>query len=86
MVAYVHIEYSACQFSEESNGGGWNPPHPGPCGTEISVDLRGLNSTCGAEYRSIPTGMLLLRTKATKDRSCEREVVHVSVEPRILEK
>ena len=38
MVAYVHIEYSTCQFSEESKGGGgWIP-----CGTEKSVVLRGL--------------------------------------------
>ena len=36
MVAYVHIEYSTYQFSEESKGGG-------PCGTEKSVVLRGLN-------------------------------------------
>ena len=35
MVAYVHIEYSTHQFSEESKGGG-------PCGTEKSVVLRGL--------------------------------------------
>ena len=28
MVAYVHIEYSTCQFSEESKGGGIQPPHP----------------------------------------------------------
>ena len=43
MVAYVHIEYPAYQFSEESKGG-WNPPTPpGPCGTEKSVVLRGLN-------------------------------------------
>ena len=27
MVAYVHIEYPAYQFSEESKGG-WNPPPP----------------------------------------------------------
>ena len=27
MVAYVHIEYSTHQFSEESKGG-WNPPPP----------------------------------------------------------
>ena len=42
MVAYVHIEYSTHQFSEESKGG-WNPPPlPGPCGTEKRVVLRGL--------------------------------------------
>ena len=41
MVAYVHIEYSTHQFSEETKGG-WNPPPPGPCGTEKSVVLRGL--------------------------------------------
>ena len=28
MVAYVHIVYYTCQFSEESKGGGWNPPTP----------------------------------------------------------
>ena len=29
MVAYVHIEYSTCQFSEESKGGGGiHPPPP----------------------------------------------------------
>ena len=45
MVAYVHIEYSTYQFSEESKGGGWNPtPPPGPCGTERSVVLRGLSN------------------------------------------
>ena len=42
MVAYVHIEYPAYQFSEESKGGGGNPPPSGPCGTEKSVVLRGL--------------------------------------------
>ena len=42
MVAYVHIEYSTYQFLEESNGGGWNTPPPGPYGTEKSVVLRGL--------------------------------------------
>ena len=36
MVAYVHIEYSTYQFSEESKGGGIHPP-PGPCGTKNSV-------------------------------------------------
>ena len=25
MLAYVHMEYSTYQFSEESKGGGWNP-------------------------------------------------------------
>ena len=25
-------------------GGGWNPPPPGPCGTENSVVLRGLSN------------------------------------------
>ena len=34
MVAYVHIEYSTYQFSEESKGGGIHLPPPGPCGTE----------------------------------------------------
>ena len=46
MVAYVHIEYSTYQFSEESKGG-WlesNPLSPGPCRTEKSVVLRGLNN------------------------------------------
>ena len=38
MEAYVHIEYSTYQFSEESKGGG-----TGPCGTEKSVELRGLS-------------------------------------------
>ena len=38
MVAYVHIEYSTYQFSEESQGG-WNPPPPGP---KKNVVLRGL--------------------------------------------
>ena len=45
MVAYVHIEYSTYQFSEESKGGGGLesiPLPPGPCGTEKSVFLRGL--------------------------------------------
>ena len=47
MVAYVHIEYSTYQISEESKGGGGGnpPPPPGPCGTEKSVVLRGLNVT-----------------------------------------
>ena len=40
MVAYVHIEYSTYQFSEESKEGGWNPTPPRP---EKSVVLRGLN-------------------------------------------
>ena len=45
MVAYLHIEYSTYQFSEESKGGGGNPSHPpGPCGTEKSVVLRGLKA------------------------------------------
>ena len=43
MVAYVHIEYSTYQFSEESKGGGGGiHPSPGPCVTEKSVVLRGL--------------------------------------------
>ena len=55
MVAYVHIEYSAYQFSEESKGVGNGNGNqlelnacmlahtPGkPCGTEKSVVLRGL--------------------------------------------
>ena len=42
MVAYVHIEYSAYQFSEESKRG-WKPHPSGPFGTEKSVVLRGLN-------------------------------------------
>ena len=45
MVAYVHIEYSSYQFSEESKGGGWNPPPSGPCGTEKSVVLRGVTDS-----------------------------------------
>ena len=44
MVAYVHIEYSTHQFSEETKGGWIHPPPPGPCGTEKSVVLRGLNN------------------------------------------
>ena len=40
MVAYVHIEYSTYQFSQESKGGGGIPPPPS--GTEKSVVLRGL--------------------------------------------
>ena len=46
MVAYVHIEYSTHQFSEESKGGGGggNPPPPGPFGTVKSVVLRGLRN------------------------------------------
>ena len=43
MVAYVHIEYSTHQFSEESKGGVESTP-PGPCGTEKSVVLRGLRN------------------------------------------
>ena len=35
IVAYVHIEYSTHQFSEESKG---------PCGTEKSVVLRGFKT------------------------------------------
>ena len=35
MVAYVRIEYSTYQFSEESKGGrGMESIPPGPCGTE----------------------------------------------------
>ena len=30
MVAYVHIEYSTYQFSEESKGGGGGGIHPPP--------------------------------------------------------
>ena len=39
MVAYVHIEYSTHQFSEESKG---VESTSTPCGTEKSVVLRGL--------------------------------------------
>ena len=49
MVAYVHIEYSTYQFSEESKGGGGIHPPPGPCGTEKSVVLRGLDREIGKE-------------------------------------
>ena len=42
MVAYVHIEFSTCQFSEESKGWVESTPPPGPCGTEKSVALGGL--------------------------------------------
>ena len=38
-ICSVHIQYSTCQFSEETKGGGWNP---GPYGTEKSMVLRGL--------------------------------------------
>ena len=41
MEAYDNIEYSNYQFLEESK---WNPPPPGPCGSEKSVVLRGLNT------------------------------------------
>ena len=70
MVAYVHIEYSTQQFSEESKGGGWNPPPPGPCGTEKNVVLsRGLKTQkqfvniyelqCDKFITSIVTKMLI---------------------------
>ena len=42
MVAFLHIEYSTYQFSEESKGVE-SPPPPGPWGTEKSVIQRGLN-------------------------------------------
>ena len=62
MVAYVHIEYSTYQFSEESKGeGGWNPPPPGPCGTEKSVVLRGLKYICCVRNNVIMKLMLLIQ-------------------------
>ena len=42
MLAYVHIEYSTYQFSEESKGDGIRAPPPLPYGTEKSVVLGGL--------------------------------------------
>ena len=57
MVWYVHIEYSNYQFSEESKGG-WNPtPPPGPCGTEKSVVLRGLNRSFNAHWPKLELGI-----------------------------
>ena len=51
MVAYVHIEYSTHQFSEESKGGVESTPPPhGPCGTEKSVVLRGLRGIKKTSY------------------------------------
>ena len=58
MVAYVHIEYPAYQFSEESKGGGGIHPPPGPCGTEKSVVLRGLKlNSRGSKLKTVDLKM-----------------------------
>ena len=42
LVVYVHIQ-NYTNFQENRGGGGdWNPPPPGPYGTEKSMVLRGL--------------------------------------------